>query len=67
MKTYRVWISGQKAETLVVRQFESAIAARLWIAAFYGLKTYDAVAQRVPHQMSDEERVALCQDIAKQL
>ena len=47
MKMYRVWISGQKAETLVTREFESAIAARLWIAAFYGLKTYDAVAQRV--------------------
>jgi hypothetical protein len=45
--TYRVWISGQKERTLVTREFESAIAARLWIAARYDLKTYDAVAQRV--------------------
>jgi hypothetical protein len=47
LKTYRCWISGQKAQTLEVIQAVSAIAARLRIASKYGLKTYDCVAQRV--------------------
>ena len=53
-KTFRVWVSGQKAETLVVKTFSSAIAARLWMAAQYGLKTYDIVAQR--QQLEETEQ-----------
>jgi len=32
---------------MVTREFYSAIAARLWMAARYNLKTYDIVAQQV--------------------
>jgi hypothetical protein len=47
MNTYRVWISSQKRQTLVTRQFKTSFAARLWIADVYGLKVTDAVAERV--------------------
>jgi len=46
MNTYRVWVSGQKAQTLETLQAETSIAARLKVAHKYRLKTYDVVAQR---------------------
>jgi hypothetical protein len=63
MNTYRVWIVGQKAATEQVKQFETSLAARQWMARRYGLDLWDACAQRVkgedgkPEWAADREHI----------